>query len=232
MINDKIIVALDFPQAQTALELTKRIDGLTYVKVGMELFYQAGAALIHELKKNNLKVFLDLKLHDIPHTVARTCEVLAKLQVDMVNVHAAGGSEMMNLAASAYKAINPKGKIIAVTQLTSTDEKRLNQELKIEGRMQEVVASYAKLAGHSGMDGVVCSAHEASAIKETVNTDFLCVTPGIRPKGFDHNDQARVMTPAQAIKAGSDFLVIGRAITQHETPQQIFNQILEEVTNE
>ncbi|MAZ48909.1 MAG: orotidine-5'-phosphate decarboxylase [Halobacteriovoraceae bacterium] len=222
----QVIVALDFPSEKEALHFLDKVEGkLTYVKVGMQLYYSQGPELIEKIKAKDLKIFLDLKLHDIPATVAKASQVLAKLKIDMVNVHAAGGFEMMKKANQAYKEIHPEGKMIAVTQLTSTSQEVLNQEIGISGKLSDNVLHYAKMAKEAGLDGVVCSAWEAEFIKEKMGETFLCVTPGIRLNLENAHDQKRVKTPAQAIKAGADFLVMGREITKASNPKEIVNSI-------
>lgn len=231
MINEKIIVALDFPHKTPAFDLIHQLGpDLKYVKVGMELFYAEGATLVKELKAKELKVFLDLKLHDIPNTVKKALEVLARLKVDMVNVHVAGGLEMMSTACDAYKSIFPEGNLIAVTQLTSTSKEILNNEIGIPGDVEEAVLAYAKLTKKAGLDGVVCSAHEASLLKSEIGSDFLCVTPGIRLSAENAHDQKRVMTPKDAINNGSSYLVVGRDITMSPTPKDQFHKYLKEIS--
>lgn len=221
-----IIVALDFPRESLAMDFLETVEKkISYVKIGMELYYSQGPELVEKIKAKDLKIFLDLKLHDIPATVAKASQVLAKLKIDMVNVHAAGGFEMMRKANLSYKEIHPEGKMIAVTQLTSTSQEVLNQEIGVPGKLSENVLHYAKLAKEAGLDGVVCSAWEAEFIKEKMGENFLCVTPGIRLNLENAHDQKRVKTPGQAIKAGADFLVMGREITKAANPIDILNSI-------
>jgi orotidine-5'-phosphate decarboxylase len=196
----------------------------------MELFYAEGPSFIHWLKENNFRVFLDLKLHDIPTTVYKAMKVIGALNADIVNIHAAGGTAMMKAAKEGLLDAGAQHtKLIAVTQLTSTTDRVLHDELLIKNvDFNECVSHYAKLAKDSGLDGVVCSVQEAAAIKRTCGNTFLTVTPGIRPKGSDTHDQARIATPAEAARKGSDFMVIGRSITQSEQPVHTFNTILNE----
>lgn len=203
-----------------------------YVKIGMELFYSEGPQIVKTLKARGHKVFLDLKLHDIPNTVKKSMRVLGEYGVDMVNVHAAGGIEMMKaakeglmLGAARYAE---KPKLIAVTQLTSTDETVLHEELLIERPMNEVVRQYALNAKEAGLDGVVCSAHEAADIHEICGADFLTVTPGIRLAGDSAGDQKRIMTPADACDATSDYIVVGRSITGAERPIDAYTECREQ----
>lgn len=233
-----IIIACDFASAEETIrfldkfnkirEEVVRCDSITvnvsrpFVKIGMELFNAEGPQIVKTLKTRGHKVFLDLKLHDIPNTVRKTMQVLGEYGVDMVNVHAAGGIEMMKaakeglmLGAARYAE---KPKLIAVTQLTSTDEETMHRELLIDRPLAEVVRAYALNAKAAGLDGVVCSAHEAADIHETCGADFLTVTPGIRLAGDSAGDQKRVMTPAAAKEAGADYIVVGRSITGENKP--------------
>ncbi|MDO4772730.1 MAG: orotidine-5'-phosphate decarboxylase [Bacillota bacterium] len=224
-----VIIACDFASRE---ELNKFLEAFgeerPYVKVGMQLFYAEGAPLIKELKARGHKLFLDLKLYDIPNTVASAIKVLGGLGVDMINVHAAGGSEMMKAAKEAVQGFAQKPLLIAVTQLTSTSEELMKRELLIEKSLDEVVLAYAKNARDCGLDGVVCSAMEAKKIHEHIGEDFCTVTPGIRFAGGTADDQVRVMTPEQAKKEGADFIVVGRAITGAEHPLEAYQKCLAE----
>ncbi|HEY0221952.1 orotidine-5'-phosphate decarboxylase [Lactovum miscens] len=228
------IIALDFASFDLAKEFINKFpaDEKIYVKVGMELYYQAGAEVIHYLKEKGYSVFLDLKLHDIPNTIRSTMKVLAQLGVDMVNVHAAGGQEMMRAAKSGLIEGTPKGgkvaKLIAVTQLTSTSEKTMKRDQKIDCSLIESVLHYACITMKSGLDGVVCSALEVKKIKAATNEDFLCITPGIRPTGSGVGDQKRVTNPGQARSIGSDYIVVGRPITKADNPVGIYHEIKQE----
>jgi len=231
MINDKIIVALD---TQSPAELDNLIfelkDTASYVKIGMELYYTFGNPIIKRMKDSGFKVFLDLKMHDIPTTVYKAAKTLAKNGVDMLNVHAAGGIEMMKAALEGVNEINDESILIAVTQLTSTDQNILNNELYIPGNINNVILAYAQTTYQAGLAGVVCSAHEVKMLKENIGIDFKCITPGIRPQGLDANDQKRIMTPKEAISMGTDYMVIGRAITQAASPKEAYLQILKEIS--
>ncbi len=212
-----VIVALDFPTGAETLAFLDRFPAgeKPFVKIGMELYYAEGPAVVRALKERGHRIFLDLKLHDIPNTVKRAMSVLSRLEVDMVNLHAAGASEMMRAAVEGLT--RPDGSrplLIAVTQLTSTGPETLKRELLIDTPMEETVLSYAQNAAASGLDGVVCSPLEAAAVKSRCGRDFLTVTPGIRFSGGDVGDQKRIMTPARAGKAGCDYIVVGRPITQ------------------
>lgn len=231
MIQDKIIVALDTQDRSELDKLLTELSGTaTYVKVGMELFYTFGNDIIKELKDKDFKIFLDLKMHDIPSTVYKACSSLSKLGVDMTNVHVAGGRTMMRAAHDGIKEYNEKGILIAVTQLTSTDQKTMNDQILIPGSVEDAVLKYASLTKDAGLSGVVCSPLEVELLKNNLGSDFKTVTPGIRPAGLSSNDQKRVMTPQEAIKAGTDYMVIGRAITQADSPKIAFENILKEIS--
>ncbi|MBE6997344.1 MAG: orotidine-5'-phosphate decarboxylase [Ruminococcaceae bacterium] len=212
-----VIVACDFAGAQQTLDFLNRFTARKpFVKIGMELYYAEGPAIVRELKARGHKIFLDLKLHDIPNTVKKAMAVLAGLDVDLVNLHAAGTRDMMTAALEGLSAGRPGGaraKLIAVTQLTSTDQTALERDLLIRQPMDEVVLHYAKTARDAGLDGVVCSPLEAGKVHEVCGAGFLTVTPGVRFADGDKGDQKRVMTPAQAKAAGSDYIVVGRPIT-------------------
>lgn len=230
MINDKIIVALDVAEKNELKNLLNQLSGTaSFVKIGMELFYSLGPDVIKLVKGSGFKIFLDLKMHDIPNTVAKTAKTLAKLDVDMINFHAAGGGDMMEGACNAYRDYKSDGLLIAVTQLTSTSNNVLRNQIGIHQSMEQTIHSYAKLAKKSGANGVVCSAQEVTMIKKLLGSDFVCVTPGIRPKDSEKDDQVRVMTPTNAIELGSDYLVIGRPITQSGDPKEAYLKILEEI---
>ena len=171
-------------------------------------------------------------MHDIPNTVGKAAKTLAKSGVEILNVHAAGGVEMMKCALDNFKTENPSGKLIGVTQLTSTSQSVMNTQLGIPGNIDDVVIRYAESVRTAGLDGVVCSALEVKRIKSLFGSDFLCITPGIRPKGCASDDQKRIMTPTQALQAGSDYLVIGRAITNEKSPKIAFQKILKDTQNE
>ncbi|MBE5963386.1 MAG: orotidine-5'-phosphate decarboxylase [Lachnospiraceae bacterium] len=215
-----VIIACDFNSKEELLNfLSKFGDESIYLKVGMELFYAEGPEIIKEIKAKGHKIFLDLKLHDIPNTVKKAMNVLSKLDVDMVNVHASGTVAMMEAALEGLtREDGTRPLIIAVTQLTSTSEERMRDDLLIEKPLDEVVLHYAKNTKKAGLDGIVCSAHEAKKIHDNCGEDFLTITPGIRFADGNVGDQVRVMTPAQAKIEGSNYIVVGRPITQAEDP--------------
>lgn len=220
---NKPIIALDFASKQQVEEFLAQFSEPLFVKVGMELYFQEGPELVRFIKSQGHDIFLDLKLHDIPNTVESAMRGLAKLGVDLVNVHAAGGFEMMQAAKRGLAG--SKTKLIAVTQLTSTSESEMHEDQLIYVSLEESVLHYAKRAMHAGLDGVVCSVHEAQAIGDTCGQDFLRVTPGIRPAQVAADDQKRVATPAQAQAQGATHIVVGRAITKAENPADSYSQI-------
>ncbi len=228
----RVIVALDYPDARPALELAARLDpAACRLKVGKELFTAAGPQLVRELVGKGFGVFLDLKFHDIPNTTAAACRAAADLGVWMLNVHAGGGRRMMQAAREAVDMSTHKPLLIGVTVLTSMDETAL-RETGVERNPREQVLHLAGLAQQSGLDGVVCSAREAAELRARFGPDFVLVTPGIRPAGTDAGDQSRIMTPGSAIRAGSDYLVIGRPITQAADPLSALQRINQEVEKE
>lgn len=217
-MTDSPFIALDFPTGEEALRFLQPFEGKANVKVGMELFYKEGPAILHELKARGYGIFLDLKLHDIPNTVKSAMKILAQYEVELVNVHAAGGVRMMEAALEGLEEGTPAGKtrprIIAVTQLTSTDEASMRADQLIKQSLEQSVVHYAKKAQEAGLDGVVCSVLEAKMIEEACGKDFLKVTPGIRMASGETHDQKRVATPQFARENGSTHIVVGRAITQ------------------
>lgn len=227
--GSRIIVALDFPEANAALAFVRNLDpGSCRLKVGFELFVSAGPVLVEQLQKSGFDVFLDLKFHDIPNTVAAACRAAARLGVWMVNVHASGGGRMLEAAREAIDAESHRPRLIAVTVLTSMDGRDLD-ELgygKDVGRLAEALAGLAKA---SGMDGVVCSAGEAQMLRQRHGDEFLLVTPGIRPRSVMHDDQRRVMTPSEAVRAGASYLVVGRPITRAENPMAVLVAMNDEI---
>lgn len=230
-IAKKIMIALDFPDAASAYRLMEQLKDMPcWFKVGMELFYSEGPKLVETIKSEGHAVFVDLKLHDIPNTVKRASASLTRLGADMFNVHAAGGKKMMEAALEGAEEAGSKPLIIAVTQLTSTDQAVMNEEIGIPGSVADAVLHYAGLAMQSGLDGVVSSAQEAPSIKGVCGDDFLTVTPGIRPSWSAKGDQARVVTPRQALQQGTDFLVIGRPVTQADSPALALTRIIEEMS--
>lgn len=217
-VDSRIVVALDYPDAASALAFVDRLTpGSCRLKVGKELFTAAGPALLESIMKRDFEVFLDLKYHDIPNTTAHACKVAAELGVWMVNVHALGGRRMMEQARNILEAYSKRPLLIAVTILTSMNTADL-EELGLPGEPSDWVMRLAALAQKSGLDGVVCSAQEATLLKQRLGKDFCLVTPGIRPAGSSADDQSRIVTPLQAVKNGSDYLVIGRPITQALDP--------------
>ncbi|MBL4964902.1 orotidine-5'-phosphate decarboxylase [Bacillus halotolerans] len=230
MKNNLPIIALDFASAEETLSFLALFHKEPlFVKVGMELFYQEGPAIIAQLKERNCEIFLDLKLHDIPTTVNKAMKRLACLGVDLVNVHAAGGKKMMEAALEGLEEGTPAGKqrpsLIAVTQLTSTSEQMVKDELLIRKPLIDTVVHYSKLAENSGLDGVVCSVHEAKAIYEAVSPSFLTVTPGIRMSADTANDQVRIATPSIAREKGSSAIVVGRSITKAANPLKAYEAV-------
>lgn len=225
-----VIIACDFPSMEATLEFLDRFgDTKPYVKIGMELFYAAGPEIVKEIKKRGHKIFLDLKLCDIPNTVKSAMSVLSQLDVDMTNLHAFGGHKMMEAAIEGLT--RPDGTrplLIAVTMLTSTSKELMNEDLLIPGEVDAVVASYAKNAQMSGLDGVVCSPREAAIVKIACGDKFVTVTPGIRFADSAADDQVRVMTPAKAREIGSDYIVVGRPITKAEEPLAAYQRCCRE----
>ncbi len=225
-----VIIACDFASKQATLEfLDKFTDKKPFVKIGMELFYAEGPEIVREIKARGHKIFLDLKLHDIPNTVKKSMAVLSRLDVDMTNLHAAGTISMMEGALEGLT--RPDGTrplLIAVTQLTSTDQERMENDLLIKEPIDKVVMHYANNAKIAGLDGVVCSPLEAGKVHETCGEKFLTVTPGVRFADGDKGDQKRVMTPAEAKKIGSDYIVVGRPITAAEDPVAAYKRCVEE----
>jgi len=225
-----VIVACDFASAEQTLAFLSRFEGRKpFVKIGMELYYAAGPDIVRAVKERGHRIFLDLKLHDIPNTVKKAMSVLSRLNVDMVNVHAAGARAMMEAAREGLT--RPDGTrplLIAVTQLTSIGEVQLRDELLVDRPMEEVVASYAANAKAAGLDGVVCSPLEAGRIHAVCGADFLTVTPGVRFAGAQKDDQTRITTPAGARELGSDYIVVGRPITQAADPVAAYGRCVEE----
>lgn len=225
-----VIVACDFSSAEQVFRfLDKFTEKKPFVKIGMELFYAEGPQIVRQIKARGHKIFLDLKLHDIPNTVKKAMAVLSGLDVDMCNVHAAGTSNMMKAALEGLT--RPDGSrplLIAVTQLTSTDEESMKTELLIDRPLDQVVMHYAKNAMASGLDGVVCSPLESGKVHEVCGADFVTVTPGVRFADGDVGDQKRVTTPARAKELGSDYIVVGRPITAAADPVAAYNRCMEE----
>ncbi len=215
-----VIVACDFDSKEKMLAFLDKFQGeKPFVKIGMELYYAEGPAIVREIKARGHKIFLDLKLHDIPNTVKKAMAVLSNLDVDICNLHAAGTTPMMNAALEGLtRADGTRPLLIAVTQLTSTDEETMKRDLLIDQPLDKVVMHYAKTAAEAGLDGVVCSPLESGKVHEVCGDKFLTVTPGVRFAGGDVGDQKRVTTPAKARELGSDYIVVGRPITGAEDP--------------
>ncbi len=227
-----VIVACDFPTAEETFAFLDKFGGRKpFVKIGMELYYAQGPEIVRAIKERGHKIFLDLKLHDIPNTVKRAMSVLSRLDVDMTNLHAGGGSAMMEAALEGLT--RPDGTrplLIAVTMLTSISQQTMNGELGIGGEIQDTVMSYAKNAAGAGLDGVVCSPLEAQAVHSACGDKFLTVTPGVRFADSERGDQQRVMTPAQANAIGSDYIVVGRPITAADDPVAAYERCIQEFT--
>ena len=225
-----VIIACDFGSAGETLAFLDNFQGeKPFVKIGMELFYAEGPQIVRQIKARGHKIFLDLKLHDIPNTVKKAMRSLSALDVDIINLHAAGTKAMMQAALEGLT--RPDGTrplLIAVTQLTSTDQTALREELLIDRSMDEVVLAYAKNAADAGLDGVVCSPLEAGKVHGVCGSAFLTVTPGVRFAGGDKGDQKRVTTPAQARELGSDYIVVGRPITQADDPVAAWHRCVKE----
>ena len=225
-----VIIACDFADKETALNFLDKFEGRKpFVKIGMELFYAEGPQIVREIKARGHKIFLDLKLHDIPNTVKKSMAVLSRLDVDMCNLHAAGTSRMMEAALEGLT--RPDGTrplLIAVTQLTSTDQEAMERDLLIKEPIDKVVMHYAETAKNAGLDGVVCSPLEAQKVHDICGEKFLTVTPGVRFADGDIGDQRRVMTPEQAKKIGSDYIVVGRPITAAPDPVAAYERCIKE----
>ena len=225
-----VIIACDFSSAEDVYKFLDLFgEEKPFVKIGMELFYAEGPAIVRAIKARGHKIFLDLKLHDIPNTVKKSMAVLSRLDVDMTNLHASGTSAMMQAALEGLtREDGTRPLLIAVTQLTSTDEERMQKELLVQGEMKEVVMHYAANAASSGLDGVVCSPLEAEAVHNRCGEKFLTVTPGVRFADGDIGDQKRVMTPAEAKRIGSDYIVVGRPITAAPDPVAAYRRCVAE----
>jgi orotidine-5'-phosphate decarboxylase len=230
-MGQDVIVACDFATKEETLRF---LDNFTFeekpfVKIGMELYYAEGPEIVREIKRRGHKIFLDLKLHDIPNTVEKAMRVLSKLDVDMTNLHAAGTVKMMEAAIKGLtREDGTRPLLIAVTQLTSTDQERMEKEILIDKPLEEVVMEYALNADRAGLDGVVCSPLEAGVVHEAVGQGFLTVTPGVRFEDGEKGDQSRVTTPAKAKELGSDYIVVGRPITQAEDPLEAYRRCVRE----
>ena len=225
-----VIIACDFDSAEKTFAFLDKFTGRKpFVKIGMELYYAEGPSIVKEIKKRGHKIFLDLKLHDIPNTVKKSMAVLSRLDVDMTNLHAAGTGRMMEAAIEGLtRPDGTRPMLIAVTQLTSTDEETMKRDLLIDAPIADVVMHYAKNAKASGLDGVVCSPLEAEGVHNACGKDFVTVTPGVRFADGDIGDQKRVMTPAEAKKIGSDYIVVGRPITASPDPVAAYERCCRE----
>ncbi len=231
MTERRIIVALDYPDAAAARQfVTKVRPEMCRLKVGKELFVAAGPDFVRELVGQGYDVFLDLKFHDIPNTVAQACKAAARLGVWMMNVHASGGPRMLSAAREALESMPERPLLIAVTVLTSMGGEEL-KAIGVDAGAERQVLRLAGLTRDAGLDGVVCSAREAATLRQNLGPDFCLVTPGIRPAGSDSGDQTRILTPLQALQAGADYLVIGRPITQSADPLIVLESISREISN-
>ena len=225
-----VIIACDFSSAEATFEfLDKFTEEKPFVKIGMELYYAEGPAIVKEIKKRGHKIFLDLKLHDIPNTVKKSMSVLSRLDVDMTNLHAAGTIDMMKAAVEGLTREDGKRPLlIAVTQLTSTSEERMQNELLINASINDTIVKYANNAKEAGLDGVVCSPLEAGMVKDSCGKSFMTVTPGVRFADGDVGDQVRVTTPEKAKEIGSDYIVVGRPITASDDPVAAYRRCVKE----
>ena len=226
-----VIIACDFDSAEKVFAFLDKFEGKRkpFVKIGMELYYAEGPEIVREIKKRGHKIFLDLKLHDIPNTVKKSMAVLSRLDVDMTNLHAAGTKRMMEAAIEGLtRPDGTRPMLIAVTQLTSTDQESMENDLLIKEPIAEVVMHYASCAKEAGLDGVVCSPLEAGKVHERCGSGFVTVTPGVRFADGDVGDQKRVMTPTEAKRIGSDYIVVGRPITAAADPVAAYERCIEE----
>ena len=228
-----VIIACDFKNKQETLDFLDLFkEEKLFLKIGMELFYAEGPDIVREIKSRGHKIFLDLKLHDIPNTVEKAMKSLSNLNIDMCNVHAAGTIDMMKAAIRGLtKEDGTRPLLIAVTQLTSTSEERMQKELLINESIDEVVKKYAKNAKEAGLDGVVCSPLEAGKVKENCGNEFLTITPGVRFETDNVGDQVRITTPKKAKEIGSDYIVVGRPITKAEKPVEVYNRCVKDFCN-
>ncbi len=229
-MSKDVIIACDFPSKEATLAFLDKFTGRKpYVKIGMELFYSEGPAIVKEIKERGHQIFLDLKLHDIPNTVEKAMAALSRLDVDMCNLHAAGTKAMMEAALRGLtREDGSRPLLIAVTQLTSTSQERMQEELLIHEDLDQVVIKYAQNAKEAGLDGVVCSPLESGKIHDACGGSFLTVTPGVRLAGGDKGDQVRVTTPAKAKELGSDYIVVGRPITKADDPVAAYERVCKE----
>jgi len=225
----ELILALDCEDRKSALDLIKPLQGhLKWVKIGLQMFTAYGLPFVHEIKSMGYNVFLDLKLHDIPNTVAKAILSLSSASIDLLTIHASGGSEMCAYAVKARDESNPNLKLLAVTVLTSMNQQQM-EALNVNKPVQDHVLDLAKISVDANVDGIVSSTHELKLLRETLGNDPLIVTPGIRPKGADLNEQKRVMTPSDAKELGADYIVVGRPIYKNEDPLESVKSILEDI---
>lgn len=225
----ELILALDCEDRKSALDLIKPLQGhLEWVKIGLQMFTAYGLPFVHEIKSMGYNVFLDLKLHDIPNTVAKAILSLSSASIDLLTIHASGGSEMCAYAVKARDESNPNLKLLAVTVLTSMNQQQM-EALNVNKPVQDHVLDLAKISVDANVDGIVSSTHELKLLRETLGNDPLIVTPGIRPKGADLNEQKRVMTPSDAKELGADYIVVGRPIYKSEDPLESVKSILEDI---
>lgn len=228
-MSEKIIVPLDVPNQAEAIALLDQLPDVTFWKVGLQLFVSEGASILKILKERNKKIFLDLKFHDIPNTVAQACVSAQKYQVDLLTLHSSAGRKALEGAVKALAGLHPKPKLLAISLLTSINARELAFDLKISLELPEYALNMALMAKESGIDGAVCSPLEVAQMREICGDDFILVCPGVRPSWSEKQDQQRVMTPKEAIKAGASYLVIGRPITQAEDPQLAWQKICDEL---
>ncbi len=227
--QERLIVPLDVPDLESAIAQVEALPDVTFWKVGLELFVSAGPPILDYLKQNNKRIFLDLKFHDIPNTVAGACRAAIKYNVDFLTIHASAGKEALQAAVETKQASTAPPKLLAVTLLTSINDRSLAFDLQVPIELPEYILKMAMLAQENGIDGAVCSPQEVTKLREVCGDNFWLICPGVRPEFADNGDQKRVMTPKQALNAGADYLVIGRPITESETPQITWQKICQEI---
>lgn len=227
--QERIIVPLDVPDLESAIAQVEALPDVTFWKVGLELFVSAGPPILDYLKQHNKRIFLDLKFHDIPNTVAGACRAAIKYNVDFLTIHASAGKEALQAAVETKQASTAPPKLLAVTLLTSINDRSLAFDLQVPIELPEYILKMAMLAQENGVDGAVCSPQEVAKLREVCGDNFWLICPGVRPEFADNGDQKRVMTPKQALNAGADYLVIGRPITESETPQITWQKICQEI---
>lgn len=227
--QERIIVPLDVPDLKSAIAQVEALPDVTFWKVGLELFVSAGPPILDYLKQHNKRIFLDLKFHDIPNTVAGACRAAIQYNVDFLTIHASAGKEALQAAVETKQASTAPPKLLAVTLLTSINDRSLAFDLQVPIELPEYILKMAMLAQENGVDGAICSPQEVAKLREVCGDKFWLICPGVRPEFADNGDQKRVMTPKQALKAGADYLVIGRPITESETPQITWQKICQEI---